>query len=36
MEYQRKTRKQLFYMNVTPVALEGIKRMQAALFNFDE
>jgi hypothetical protein len=35
-EYQRKTGKRLFYMNVTPVSLDGIKMMQAAIFDFDK
>jgi hypothetical protein len=25
-EFQKKTRKQIFYMNVTPVSLEGIQK----------
>jgi hypothetical protein len=35
-EFQKKTRKQLFYMNITPVSLEGIKKMQSAIFGFNE
>jgi hypothetical protein len=35
-EYQKKTGSKLFYMNITPVSLEGIRKMQKAIFSFDE
>ncbi len=35
-EYQRKTRQFKIYMGITPLSLKGIKKMQSAIFGFDE